>query len=226
MLTKLVLCSAITATLFSGYALADNAGPVTPINYIVAITPNTESMRIAGTETITLNMAESTNKIQFNSTNQKLCHVRFDGQPVHVVESNSDKQLTTITLKEPANAGQHSLTFSFVGNIERDLHGMFVQPYAKRNGVKGQFLTATFEGSDTQRIFPGWDQTSYSAPVQLSITVPSTWAAWASMPIEHKETHGEFTTIAFKSISDLGSNLIEFSGGSLLQSNVNIAAKN
>jgi len=235
MLTKFVMCSAIAATLLSGCALADsaastavlprNVAPVIPISYAVAITPNIDSLRLAGTETITLNVTDATDKIQFNSANQKLCHVRFDGKTVETVENSADSRLITIRLKAPVSAGKHRLSFSFVGNIEHDLHGMFVQPYAKRNGAKGQFLTATFEGADVQKIFPSWDQATFPAPVQLSVTVPANWTVWATMSAEQRETHGEFTTISFKPTNELATHVMEFSGGSLVQSSANVVAK-
>ena len=229
MLTKLIMCSAIAATLFSGGAVADNVTPssaITPISYIVAITPDIDTMRIAGTETIELNANKASDQIQFNYTNQKICRVRFDGEPVQTITLDPATHLATIKLHAPAKLGKHHLSFAFVGTITHDMHGMFVQPYAKRNSVKGEYLTATFEGSDTQKVFPGFDQATFPAPVQLSITVPSDWAAWASLPIDHKEVHGEFTTIAYKSSADFANNALEFSGGSLMQNSINMTAKN
>jgi aminopeptidase N len=199
---------------------------VIPQNYAVSITPNVDNMRVAGSEVVTVLFTEAGDKIQFNSVNQKIAHVLFDGATVQSVQSNEDNQLTTVKLKSSAAIGQHTLSFAFVGKIGNDLHGIFTQPYPKRLRTKGQFLTAQFEGADTHRIFPCWDDPAFKATYQISLTVPNTWTAWSSLPVTQRDVHGEFSTISYQKTSDLNSEAFEFSNLRKLQVPENYIGKN
>ena len=124
-----LLSLAIALAFPSTPVLAHNAAPATfnfatapgrlpknvvPIEYTIAITPDAAAHTIAGAETILLDFREATATIQFNSLNQKLSKVLLDGKPVQDVVSDDDKQLTTITLAQPAKAGTHTLSLYVV----------------------------------------------------------------------------------------------------------------
>lgn len=223
-------CAGTSAPPDSGYVAAKTLAQlphnVLPKEYDISITPDVNTMRIAGTEIVKVHFTEATDKIQFNSSNQKIAHVMLDGEAVESVRSNEDHQLTTIGLKAPASAGPHTLSFAFVGQIDQQLHGLFTQPNVGKNGSKGLFLTAQFEGADTHRIFPCWDDPAFNASYQLKITVPNNWQAWSSMPVTGRDVHGEFTTISYAKTSDLVSQLLEFSSIHPLQSREDYLGKN
>jgi len=95
--TKLLLCSAVAATLplqsvyaevsqsLVPYSFATTPGRlpknVIPTDYVIAVVPDAGKFQISGTETVSLDFTEATDKIQFNSLNQKLAKVLFDGKP-------------------------------------------------------------------------------------------------------------------------------------------------
>ena len=247
MLRTFALCSTIIATLFATTSIyaaeADSishsgSGSVTektlaqlphnvvPQNYVINLVPSVDTMRIAGSETITLHFTEFSDKIQFNSANQKLAHVLFDGAPVQTVYSNENTQLTTIKLDTPATAGQHTLSFAFVGQMGTKLHGLFTQPDSRHRSSEGLFLTAQFEGTETHRIFPCWDDPSFAASYQLNVTVPTEWRAWSSMPTVMQDVQGQFTTISYLKTSELRSEIVEFSNVRRLKVPENYIGKN
>ncbi len=241
MLRKLILCAALVAT-FNAVSATPISYPnaattaenpmaqlphnVIPQDYVVTITPDVDTMRIAGSETVNLFVSETTSSIQFNSSNQKLAHVLFDGATVQSVQSNEINQITTVKLKAPATIGKHTLSFSFVGQIGNQMHGIFTQPYTSHSGKPRLFLTAQFEGSDTHRIFPCWDNAAFNATYQLNVTVPKAWKAWSSIPVTQSEAQGEYTTISYQKTSDIKSELFEFSNVHKLQVPENYIGKN
>ena len=53
---------------------------VVPVSYSIAIAPNIAALSLAGRESIVLEVRAATSTIQFNSLNEKLHDVRFDGK--------------------------------------------------------------------------------------------------------------------------------------------------
>src|SRR5471030_2936133 len=116
-----VLCVALAFPLTS--ALAQAAPPlfdfatapgrlpknVVPLEYTIALTPDTAAHAVAGTESILLDFKTASATIQFNSLNQTLSKVLLDGKPVQAVVTDDQAQLTTITLARPAAPGRHTL---------------------------------------------------------------------------------------------------------------------
>src|SRR5580704_16530479 len=102
---------------------------VVPLNYDLALVPDLAAHTVRGTEAITLRVRSPTWTITFNSLNQKLDHVLFDGHPVSRVESDDKAQLTTVTLTKPASAGLHRLTFAYDGKVESQPFGLYTQNF-------------------------------------------------------------------------------------------------
>jgi aminopeptidase N len=106
------------------------------------------------TEKVLLQVRSSTDTIVFNSLNETLHDVRLDGKPVKTIDSNDDKQLTTLTLNSPAASGRHTLTFSYDGKMEAGPRGMFAQPYIKPDGGRGLRVSTKFESTDARSCTP------------------------------------------------------------------------
>ncbi|HEX8786953.1 MAG TPA: M1 family metallopeptidase, partial [Telluria sp.] len=188
---------------------------VVPIEYSVALTPDAAARKIAGTETVLLDFKEATATIQFNSLNEKLGKVLFDGKPVKSVASSDDKQLTTITLNAPARPGRHKLSFDYTGQIETKPVGLFVQPYKTPDGVNGEMLSTQFEATDARRMFPCWDEPAFRAVYKLTVTVPAKWAVYSNMPQATRKVSGDLATTSFRATPKMSSYLVEFSAGNL-----------
>src|SRR5262249_51514839 len=190
---------------------------VVPISYDVAITPNTEAMTTQGTESVVLDVRKATDTMTFNSVDERLSDVRLDGQPVKHVESDEEKQWTTLTLVRPAAVGRHTLTFSFSGKIETRPRGLFLQHYTVPGGGQGALLSTQMEAADARRMFPCWDEPAFRAEFKLTVTVPSKWTAVSNMPVAKRDVHGSLTTTTFQPTPKMPSYLVEFSAGDLAQ---------
>ncbi len=190
---------------------------VVPLSYVIHIIPDASSKTIAGTEKIALDVRRPTAKIVFNSLNERLSAVFFDGKPVVGVDSHDDTQLTTVTLAAPAGKGRHTLAFSYVGKIETAPQGLFAQPYRKPGGGDGLLLSTQFEATDARRMFPCWDEPAFRAVYQLSATVPATWVTVSNMPIAKRVANGALATTTFAPSPKMPSYLVEFSAGDLAE---------
>src|SRR5690242_19478888 len=84
---------------------------VVPLNYEISIAPDPQHLSLSGRESVALDFRQASRTIVFNSLNETLNQVRFDGRPVASVSSDDKQQLTTVTLAKPASPGRHTLTF-------------------------------------------------------------------------------------------------------------------
>jgi aminopeptidase N len=190
---------------------------VIPVSYTIAIVPNVAALSLTGRESIVLKVRAATGTIQFNSLNEKLHEVRFDGQPVKKTVSNDKAQLTTIALIKPAAVGTHTLSFSYSGKIEESAQGLFAQPYLDPKGAKSTLLSTQMEATDARRMFPCWDEPAFRATFRLTATIPAGWTAVGNMPIAKRVVRGNLATITFQDSPKMPSYLIEFSAGDLAQ---------
>jgi aminopeptidase N len=190
---------------------------VIPVSYTIAIVPNVAALSLTGRETIVLKVRAATNTIQFNSLNEKLHDVRFDGKPVKKTMSNDKAQLTTIALDSPAAVGTHTLSFGYSGKIEEQAQGLFAQTYLDPSGAKRTLLSTQMEATDARRMFPCWDEPAFRATFRLIATVPAGWAAVGNMPIAKRVVRGSLATVTFQDSPKMPSYLIEFSAGELEQ---------
>ncbi|OFA04344.1 M1 family metallopeptidase [Duganella sp. HH101] len=230
MRARSVLCLALALAFPVTSALAQSAPPprfefakapgrlpknVVPLEYTIALTPNAAERTVAGTASIALSFKTASATIQFNSLNQKLSKVLLDGKPVKTVVSDDKAQLTTVTLARPAAAGPHTLSFNYVGKIEKEPRGLFLQEYVTPAGAKDALLTTQFEATDARRMFPCWDEPAFRAVFKLSVTVPAKWAVYSNMPEAARSVHGELATTRFAPTPKMPSYLVEFTGGNL-----------
>ena len=190
---------------------------VVPLSYSVSLVPTPARMTFSGSETVQLQFSSPSATVVFNSVNETLRDVRLDGKPVKAVATDDSKQLTTVTLAAEAPIGPHTLSFSYQGKIEKQPHGLFVQPYEVPGGGHGLMLSTQMEATDARRMFPCWDEPAFRARFQLTVTVPAKWTALSNMPVANRVVHGTTATVTFQPSPKMPSYLVEFSAGDLAQ---------
>lgn len=188
---------------------------VVPLDYTVAITPDTETLAFSGVETVRLHVRVSVRRLVFNSLNETLDDVRLDGQPVAKVVTEDRQQLTTVTLARAAGPGIHTLRFNYRGKIETQPRGLFVQHYTTREGAKSLLLSTKMESTDARRMFPCWDEPAFRSTFQLTVTVPVGWDTVSNMPVLKRVVHERTATTTFERSPRMPSYLIQFTGGEL-----------
>jgi aminopeptidase N len=188
---------------------------VVPLAYAVSLKPHADTLSLTGTESIRLQFRSAAASIQFNSLNERLDHVLLDGNPVKSVDSSDAKQLTTLTLRNPAAAGVHVLSFAFTGKVETAPHGLFAQKYTRDDGSQGVLLSTQLEATDARRMFPCWDEPSFRASFTLTVSIPKAWAGISNMPIAKRQVHGDLASVSFGETPKMPSYLIEFTAGDI-----------
>jgi aminopeptidase N len=186
---------------------------VVPLDYDLALVPDLAAHTVRGTEAIALKVRSATATITFNSLNQKLDHVLFDGDPVSRVESDDKAQLTTVSLTKPASAGPHRLTFAYDGKIESQPFGLYTQNFKRLDGTTDLLLSTKFEATDARRMFPCWDEPAFRATFRLTVTVAAAWTTIGNMPIERRTHNGALATTRFARTPKMPTYLVELTAG-------------
>ena len=213
-------CCSLAPTAWCGAPFSFDSAPgrlpktVVPLSYDVSIVPNVDALTLTGTESVQLQFRAATATLQFNSLNETLSDVLLDGKPVKSVTSSDAKQLTTVTLTQPAS-GLHTLSFKYSGKIETQPQGLFAQKYTKPGGGQAVMLSTQFEATDARRMFPCWDEPAFRATFLLTVTVPTSWATVGNMPIAGRAVHGQSATVTFQRSPKMPSYLVEFTAGDL-----------
>ena len=186
---------------------------VVPREYDIALLPDIAAHSVRGTETITLKVRSATASLTFNSLNQRLDHVLFDGRPVAGLESDDKTQLTKVTLAKPAAPGLHLLSFSYDGKIESQPFGLYTQSFTRPDGTTDSLLSTKFEATDARRMFPCWDEPAFRATFRLTVTVPAAWATIGNMPIANRTVKGALATTSFQRTPPMPTYLVELTAG-------------
>jgi aminopeptidase N len=188
---------------------------VVPVEYRIAIAPDATAKTLRGTETVALDVRRATRRIVFNTLNITIRSARFDGTAVARVDTQSAKQLTTLTLARPAAAGRHTLSLAYDGKIEDSAQGLFVQDYRKPDGTTARMLSTQFESTDARRMFPSWDEPAFRATYRLAVTLPAAWTAVSNMPVASRSVRGALATTTFERTPKMPSYLVMLSAGDL-----------
>jgi aminopeptidase N len=186
---------------------------VVPTDYELALVPDLDKKQINGQETVHLKFRSASATIQFDTADQTVRDVRFDGKPVEHVVTDNAQQLTTVSLPKAAVAGDHVLSFSYTGILRDDARGLFLQPMTLPDGKPARFLSSSFEPSDARMMFPCWDEPAYRARFQLTVTIPSEWAAISNMPVHKRSAQGSQSVVSFERTPRMSTYLIHLTTG-------------
>ena len=190
---------------------------IVPTDYDLSLVPDIANKKLAGHESIRLDFRAPSATIQFDTEDETLSDVRFDGQPISVVVTENDKQLTTVTLPTAAATGSHVLSFSYSGLIREDVRGLFLQAFTLPDGKPSHILSSGFEPTDARMMFPCWDEPAFRARFRISMTVPTAWAAISNMPIHQRLVHGATAIVSFERSPKMPTYLVHVTSGDFVR---------
>jgi len=179
---KTIALLALTA---SGSALAQGQLPTTvvPVLYDIAVTPDAKALTFSGTETVTVDVKQSTATVVLNAAELNISRATWDGKVVPVKADAANQQIT-LTLPAAAKAGRHEVGFVYTGKINRAAAGLFATDYTNVDGTPGRMLATQFEAPDARRFAPMWDEPAFKAKFKLRAVAPAGQLAISNMPAQ------------------------------------------
>ena len=160
---------------------------VVPVHYAIELTPDLQSLALAGTEVVDIELREAGAQLVLNAVNTTFGAVTVDDDAQRAeVALDATAETATLMFPQPLAVGRHRLRIAFTARINRFGSGLFFVDYPTDNGVK-RMLSSKLEPADARRIFPCWDEPAFKASFALTVTVPREFLAVGNMPVTREE---------------------------------------
>jgi aminopeptidase N len=105
------------------------------------------------------------------------------------------------------------LSLAYQGKINKQASGMFVLDYETDQGRR-QALFTQFEPADARQVFPSWDEPSFKASFDLSVTIPTSMTAVSNMPqLSSTPTGNGMQTVHFQTTPRMSTYLLSLNVG-------------
>jgi aminopeptidase N len=191
---------------------------VVPSEYAIRIEPNIDKLTFTGSDTVKLDVRAPVRELVLNALEIQIATASIDGKsvPQSAVKLDEKNELLTISLGSELKPGKHELALSFSGKINQQGRGLYYMPYQEEGtGAKKIALGTQFEATDARRFFPCWDEPSFRARFQLTVTLPENWLAVSNMPVESEKKVEGGKEVRFGMTPSMASYLNVFVAGEL-----------
>ncbi|HLK31527.1 MAG TPA: M1 family metallopeptidase [Terriglobales bacterium] len=142
---------------------------VLPENYQLTWTPNFQTDKFDGEETIRVQVAQPTSTIPLNAaeiTFGKTTVSQNGATQTAQVSTDPKAETATLTLPQPLAAGPAAIHIQYTGILNNELRGFYL---SQVNGRK--YGVTQFEPADARRAYPSFDQPDMKATFDLTVVV-------------------------------------------------------
>ena len=149
---------------------------VAPRHYRLNLEPDLEAATFAGTEAVTVEVAEATDRVVLNAIELDIHEAWFvvgDGRRVDAaVEYDEEAQRAVLTPAGKIPAGPAEFHCRFSGILNDQLRGFYRSTFTDVDGLDQVIATTQFEATDARRAFPCWDEPDFKASFGVTLVVP------------------------------------------------------
>ena len=182
----------LTPALLSAQRLPGN---VIPENYKLFLDPDITTRQFSGEETIAVRISAPTNEIVLNSVDLGIpsASVTVAGKTQEAkVIIDAPSEMIRLTLKSPVPAGSATLHLKFAGKLTEGLRGLYLSKSPRRF-----YAVTQFEGTYARMMFPCFDEPSYKATFDLTVTAAAGDTAISNGRLIHDEPMGSRHKLTF-----------------------------
>jgi aminopeptidase N len=169
---------------------------VLPTHYEIELEPNLDTLTLAGSQVVDIEVREPTARVILNAVNMTLTGATVDDGHSATIALDAGAETAALTFPRPLAVGAHKLRIGFTAQINRFGRGLFFVDYPTEQGRK-RMISSQLEPADARRVFPCWDEPAFKATFALTVTVPRNFLAVSNMPVVREEP----VTPALKQVS-------------------------
>ncbi len=161
--------------------LGDN---VIPTRYSLNFKPNFRTFKYEGMALISVQIKKSTKEISLNAAELEIKSASVlskSGELKASVKEDREKQRITIKLKSSVK-GSASIKIKFTGTNNENMYGFYRSRYLHGKATK-YILTSQFEAANARNAFPCFDEPSFKAIFDVSMTVDKDMDCISNMPV-------------------------------------------
>ncbi len=168
---------------------------VVPSHYRIRLEPDLDAATFAGSEVVTVEVLEPTNRIVLNAAELEIYEAHLRNAEEHHVEAavtyDEKAQRAILTLDEEIAPGAWELYCGFNGILNDQLHGFYRSTFTDVDGNDQVIATTQFEATDARRAFPCWDEPDFKAVYGVTLIVPDDLLAVSnSAEVERRPVEG------------------------------------
>jgi len=228
-LTRSFACLALAGTALALTVPAHAAAPAFPIegtlahtaipsHYAIVLRPDATAMTFAGSVTIDVDVPQATDSIVLHAaglTIVKAQLVAADGTTrALTVALDAAEQTARLTAAGGIMPGRYKILADYAGTIGTQADGLFALDYTGNDGKPTRALFTQFEPSSAREFAPMFDEPSYKATFDLTVTVPEHQLAVSNMPVVRSVAAGKgLKTVTFGTTPKMSSYLLFFGAG-------------
>jgi len=142
---------------------------VLPDNYQLTLTPNFQTDKFDGDETIRVQVAQPTSSVTLNAAEITFGETTIAQQgttQTAKVTTDTKAETATLTVPNPLAAGPATIHIRYTGILNDQLRGFYLSKTGNR-----KYAVTQFEPADARRAFPSFDQPDMKAIFELTAVV-------------------------------------------------------
>ena len=162
---------------------------IVPKNYSISLKPDLEKFVFDGSEIVTIEIKEETQRVVLNVKNLELLTAEYKSSKGEAliatgIEINPKEERANINFPSALKPGTGDLHIVFKGVLNDKMKGFYRSKYASVEGQPDRYAAVTqFEATDARQAFPCWDEPAIKATFEINLTVPKDQVALSNMPI-------------------------------------------
>lgn len=162
---------------------------VVPSHYDLSLEPDLVKFTFTGTEQVTVEVKEPTDRIILNGAELEVNSASFEAAESKLTTSeiiiDEKEERITLVFPEQLKPGRATLHMSFKGILNDRMKGFYRAKYPATDGSSTDRYMATtqFESVDARRAFPCWDEPAIKATFKVTLIAPKDLIALSNMPV-------------------------------------------
>lgn len=114
---------------------------VVPLHYTIDLKPDLDSLVIAGSEVVEIEVLAPTDRVVLNAVNMTLDFASVDGENPADIALDATAETATLTFPRPFATGRHTLAIAFTARVNTFGRGLFMVDYPGADGRKRMIAT-------------------------------------------------------------------------------------
>ncbi len=187
---------------------------VVPRHYRLRLEPDLEGATFCGSETVTVDVLEETNRVVLNAADIRILDAEMVSDSVALaaeVEYDEDRQRAALTFSEELATGRWEFRCRFEGVLNDQLRGFYRSTFTDEEGETAVIATTQFEATEARRAFPCWDEPDFKASFGITLVVPPDLMAVSnSLEVARRSLDDGRTKVTFADTMVMSTYLVAF----------------
>ena len=157
-------------------------GIARPENYRLTFTPDLESAKFEGDETITVQILKSTSQITLNAADIEFHDVSITSGGTTQkakVTLEKDKEMVVLAVDKPLSPGTAKVHVAYTGILNSEMRGL----YLGKDDQGRKYAATQFEATDARRAYPSFDEPDYKATFDIAAVADKGLAAISNQKV-------------------------------------------